>query len=349
MNFKKLIDKFIKDNPKSTMPDYKHRINALMGKYNVKYFNDTNIFMILAKFDHMTKEQGYVIAKPQLLAIAETYSKQNINMRKVFNVNSSTLYKILNQEKVSIDYAIGFCKLNKLRLSDNFTVYSVKKVFSIEVKENTKCRIRQLFEYAVAKGYIDQNPLPKKYRFVIDQYRRTQPLSKSILKSFVHEVFNYPNINGRNIIIIYLLVNLNKKIMKELTIKNIEFQKNRIIYQGKIYPMSAFISDYLFDYFGYEDENNKILTTKTSSYLKTIIYRLRDRMNCKDINIETLTKYHTELINQLNSYTSTAINRMNFKDKGLDSLKDYNDFKEFMRLRNEYEEAIKNEKTNNNA
>ena len=346
MNVKKLIEKFIKDNPKSSMPDYKDRIIALMGKYNLKFFNESTTLMILSKFDHMTREQGYVIAKPQLLAIADAYSKQCINMRKVFNVNSSTLYKILNSEKVSLDYAIGFCKLNRLRLNDNFNVYSVKKVFSIEVKENTKCRIRQLFDYAVKKGYMEYNPLPKKYRFVIDQYRRIQPLSKSILKRFVNEIFNYPNINGRNMIIIYILTKLNKKIMDQLTIKNLDFKKKKIIYKENEYPMSVFISDYLFDYFGYEDENNKILQAKTRGYLKTIVYRIRDRIQCGDINIETLTKNCCELINELNSYTNDNVNRTNYKDKGLESLKDYNDFKQFIRLRNEYMEAINNE-TNN--
>ena len=228
MNFTRLVNDFIKEYPEKTMPEYKDRIIKLMGKYNVKKINEVLMNQLLIKFDHMEYEAGYCKANAKLIALADSYQKQNLNMRKVFKITSSSLYEIIKGNKVSIKYAVNFCKLNNLKYHDYFTTYSIKKVFSIEVKENTKCRIRQLFEYAIERGIIENHPVPHKYRFKIDSYRTTSYIPTQSLEDFVKALFNYKNINGRNMAIIYILIRFNRKGFFKIKYKDIDF-KNKVI------------------------------------------------------------------------------------------------------------------------
>lgn len=337
MNFKKLINKYINDNPGSTMNEYSARIIKLMGRYKVNGITKETMLSLLAKLDYMKYEIGYAVAKPKLIAIANEYQQAKQNLRKIFQFNSSTLYKALFGEKISIKFAISFCNKNNYIVKDTFNIYSIKKFLSIEAKENTKVRIRQLFDYAISHGYIKESPLPKKYRFQIDEFRKRAPLSKNILKDYVDALFNHHNVNGRVMALIYMIIKFDIGLMRKLTVGNFDFQNNKIVYENRVYRISKFVSDYLNDYFNFDSSNEKILKSTTSSYLRTIIYRIKNSIGADEINIESLTRNHSELMDIINSYADNGINNTNYQEMGLESKKDYNDFKEFLRLRELYE------------
>ena len=335
MNIKKLMDKYIKDNPNSTMTRYYKNINNLMGRYIVDRKDADTMKRLLIRLDHIEYEMGYAVANKKLLLHADSYRHQKMNLRQHYHITSSTLFNALEGRKVSIDFAIELCKLNKLKLKEYFNVYSIKKNYSIENKENIKCRIKQLFQYAIDKGIIFDNPVPKKYKFRIDSSRRFNYLPELSLKEFVEELFKYKNENGRIMVLLFLLVGLNKDIVNEMKIKDIDFRHNKISFKNKEYYMSEYISRTLEDYFINEDIENKVSRLKVPNYYRTIVYRIRDNCGNRNINLETLNYNYQALNRILNEYVSN--NDSNYKETCKKENVSINNFKEFLRLKKAFE------------
>ena len=101
--------------------------------------------------------------------------------------------------------------------------------------------------------------------------------------------------------------------------------------------MSNYISDLLEEYFYKEVEEDYILSDVAPSYFKTIIYRLRDIVGNRLICIETLDRNYNELIRIMNEYDDETINKTNYKELGLETKMQMNDFKEFLKLKKQYE------------
>ncbi|MBQ6783955.1 MAG: hypothetical protein IJP63_08140 [Acholeplasmatales bacterium] len=335
MNVKKLMDNYIKENPGTSMTRYYKNINDLMGRYIVDRVDADTMKRLLIKLDHTEYETGYAIGNKKLILHADSYRHQKMNLRLHYHITSSTLFNALEGRKVSIEFAIDFCNLNKLKLKDYFNVYSIKKYYSIENKENIKCRIKQLFLYAIDKDIISNNPVPKKYKFLIDSSRRFNYLPERSLKEFVDELFKYKNENGKIMTLIFLLVGLNKDIANELRIKNLDFRHNRISFNNKEYYMSEYISRMLEDYFINEDIENKIARMKVQNYYRTIVYRVRDICGNRNINLETLS-YNYQVLNKiLNEYVSN--DGISYKETCKKENVSINDFKEFLRLKKVFE------------
>ena len=338
MNVSKLLKIYIKNNPKSGMPKYEKVIRRLMGHYIVSRVDEKTMNRLLINLDFLTYEAGNTIAKEKLLLQIDALKRKKVNMRQHFHFTSSTLFNVLEGRKVSIEFALEFCRLNNLSFKDNFTVYSIKKSYSIEYKECAKGYIKRLFEYAVKLKILKTNPVPYKYRFKIDSRRMSLYLPKNHIKEYVEAMFNYKNMNGRIMVIIYILVGLNLKIMYNLKIKNINYKKNLINYAGHNYPMSDYISKILSNYFANEDPNNSVISSKHHSYLRCVLYRIREDCKKSMITIETLKANYKTLIEELNEYQNDdEITLSNFKENGLDSKMQYNDFYEFLRLKRLYE------------
>lgn len=341
MTIKKIIDLFIKDNKASTLYRYSKYIIKLMGKYNIEDIDKPLMNRLLIKLDYMEYETGYAVVKDNLYLEMQTIHKKGISLKKYYNNSSSTLFKIYNRENISISTAVEFCNEHNLKVVDNFKIVSIKKTYSIESKENIKNRINMLFKYAIKLNLISDNPVPKKYTFKIDEYTLIKNISNNAMNHFVNELFETKNINAKVAALIYILVKLDSKVAYDLKIKNIDFDNNVIRYGNKEYTMSEYISGVLYDYFANENTNNAIIGNKNSSYLRTIIYRIRDAANLKVINIESLRYNINNLLYILNSYTNdNEVTILNYKDKGFESKNDYNDFKEFLRLKKMFEVAV---------
>jgi len=337
MNISKLLKLYIRDNPNTGMPKYEKMLRKLMGNYIISKVDPETIKRLLIKLDFLKYEAGNAMAKDILIAHAESYRNKKMNLRKQYHITSSTLFNVLEGKKVSIEFAVDFCKINNLKMKDNFTVYSVKKPYSIEYKENAKGYIKRLFEYAVKMKLIETNPVPKRYKFLVDERIKSSYLPKNHIKEYVEAIFKHKNLNGAIMVIIYILIGLDIHAMFDLKIKDIDFKHNQIIYNKVSYPMSEYLSRFLFNYFVNEDPNNKVLNAKYHSYLRCVIYRIRDDCNKKMITIESLKANYNTLIQELNEYKADeGITTSNFKEKGLDSKKELNDFKEFLRLKQIY-------------
>lgn len=338
MNVKQLLNECQKNNFRPSIEKNKMIIIRLMGKYNIKAIDKKLMKQLLIKLDHMEYEIGYAKANDKVLREAEAYRNKKINMRLQYNITSSTLYNVLEGKKVSIPFALDFCKINNLVFKESFKVYSIKKAYSINTKSTVKSCIKRLIEYAIDKGYIKSNPVPQIYSFKIDEYRLSKYLPDYSLKEFVDQIFKHKNLNGSIITIIFILVGLNYHIVNRLRINNFDFKRKVIKIDGDEYRMSDFISNYLHDYYMNENIKNKILESKDRSYCRTIVYRIRDEIDDRAINLDTLLANYSRLLNYLNNYVDTEeVNCNNYKQNGLDNLTQYNDFKEFLRLKKQYE------------
>ena len=338
MNISKLLKIYIRDNPNTGINKYYKNIIHLMGRYIVSKINKQTMIRLLSQLDYMQYEAGYVIANEQLLLNADIYRNRKMNLRKQYHITSSTLFNVLEGRRVSIPFAIDFCKINNLKLKDNFIVYSEKKTYSIQTKANIKLYLKKIMDYALKKGLITNNPVPLKYRFIIDDYRRTNLLSKQYIKDFIDAVFKYRNRNASIMILIYIIIGLNRDAVFNMKIKDIDLKRNCILLKDEIYNIPECVSDFINVYFVNEDPNNYILNVKMRSYIKTMIYKIKDSINRKSITVESLKDNYQTVMEILKEYKyDSSINSNNYKELGLESKMQYNDFKEFLRLKKIYE------------
>ena len=124
MNVKKLMDNYIKDNPVSSMIKYYKNINNLMGRYIITKVDRPTMMKLLLQLDYYKYETGYAIANERLLLHADLYRNKKLNLRQHFHITSSTLFNVLEGRRVSIEFAVEFCKLNNLKVKDNFNMIS---------------------------------------------------------------------------------------------------------------------------------------------------------------------------------------------------------------------------------
>ena len=138
MNISKLLKIYIRDNPNTGMPKYEKMLRKLMGNYIISKVDSETIKRLLIKLDFLKYEAGNAMAKDILIAHAESYRNKKMNLRKQYHITSSTLFKVLEGKKVSIEFAVDFCKINNLKMKDNFTVYSVKSLIQLNIKKMLK-------------------------------------------------------------------------------------------------------------------------------------------------------------------------------------------------------------------
>ena len=136
MNIKKLYYHYMKDNPSSSVERFRKIIFTWMGNIILNRITKEDMLILLYKLDYMEYEYGNAIAKENVKQLAEPYQKKGINLRKAFHITSSTLYKVFNCEIIAISSALEFCKLNNLKLSDYFKIYSKKKTYTKEMKKD---------------------------------------------------------------------------------------------------------------------------------------------------------------------------------------------------------------------
>ena len=69
-----------------------------------------------------------------------------------------------------------------------------------------------------------------------------------------------------------------------------------------------------------------------------MIYKIKDSINRKSITVESLKDNYQTVMEILKEYKyDSSINSNNYKELGLESKMQYNDFKEFLRLKKIYE------------
>lgn len=341
MYFKKLIKLYERDNDGSSMYKYEHIINKLMGNYIVDRIDVTTMKLILIKLDYLQHETGYAVATEKLLANAEIMRGKKLNLKQHYHFTSSSLFKAIKGERVSIEFALDFCNVNNMEFSEYFKVVSIKKYYSIASKGNIKNCLMRLFNYGIEHGICKTNPLPKKYIFRIDEYKSSYYLPDSILKDFIKQIFKHKNINGRNVLLIYLLIGLDYELLKKVQVRHLDFKRNEIRISGRTYKMSNFISNVLKDYYYNDPLDSKVLEATTRTYCKTLIYRIKDEAKCNMVSIDRLNANYDRFVELLNGYVSEEITTdKQFKAMGLDSPIKYNDFKEFLRLKKEYEGTV---------
>ncbi len=117
----------MKDNPSSSVERFRKIIFSWMGNIILNRITKEDMLILLYKLDYMEYEHDNAIAKDNVKQLAEPYQKKGINLRKAFHITSSTLYKVFNCEIIAISSALEFCKLNNLKLSDYFKIYSKKE------------------------------------------------------------------------------------------------------------------------------------------------------------------------------------------------------------------------------
>ena len=335
MNIKKLYYHYMKDNPSSSVERFRKIIFTWMGNIILNRITKEDMLILLYKLDYMEYEYGNAIAKDNVKQLAEPYQKKGINLRKAFHITSSTLYKVFNCEIIAISSALEFCKLNNLKLSDYFKIYSKKKTYTKEMKKDIKNAMKRLLDYAVEKGFIKENPMPSKHIFKIDIRRTNNYLPSKAIEDFVEALFNRKNINERCYALIFIIVGLNKEIVFDLKIKNFNFEHHFIKYNGRTFYMSEYISNLLNDFFFSELPNNKILNYNPN-YLKTLIYKIGNDVNEHTFNLESLKSNYGVLMKYVNQYSKKEIKTIKYEELTKENEIAYNDFKAFLQYRKEY-------------
>ena len=334
MNINKLLSLYNKRNIRKSGIRYQYIISRLMGRYIVNRIDKKTMLMLLYKLDYMEYEYGYAVAKDSLIREAIEYRNKKINLRKQYHLTSSTLFKILEGERVAISSALEFSKVNNYNFSDNFIIYSKKKTYSKELKKDIKCAIRGLLDYAVEIGIIKENPMPKKHIFKIDERRPRCFIPDNAIKDYVNALFQRSNINERCYSAIFILVGLDRSIAMNLKINNFNFEKHYISFKDKKYYMSEYLSNMLEEYFIFENQDNNIIDYN-KNYLKTVIYKIGNDVSHEMFNLETLRANYSILIQYLNEYKDN--NQTNhYKSITKQNDVNYNDFKEFLKLKKEY-------------
>ncbi len=310
-------------------------LKELIGNLEVSEINDEVAYNIMKKIDILDFETGYAIAKPKLLKQASILTDKKINKRKFFNTKSSTLFDILEGRKVSIDYAKEFAAINNLVLDENFYLYSKRRTYSIDTKRKFKNCLKRVFDYAVSIGAIDKNPIPNKYVFINNKVFKETILTTLEIQQFVDNIFNYGCENTSINVILFLLLKLDYQALRDLKIKDIDFITNVINLKDETIDMSDYLSKKIKFFISNEDSSANVVKDYPDRYYRTAIYKIRGEN--KKINMASLKQNYSLLIKMLNEYVDDKkINIFNYEETGLETLEDYNDFTEFLRLKKIY-------------
>ena len=311
-------------------------IKDIAPKCDLKYLNLKMLQEMFFKLANYKKRTIYVKAKEHLITESKISAIKRENLRRKYNMKSSTLFDILSGKIVTIDLALRFCKANNYKLGVFFNIECVEVEYSKGFKKRLKQLIFKVLDYALEENLINFNYRNINYKFEDKKNNSLKTLDLINIKEFVSTLLTTKRTLYKVVIILYLYCNCDESYVCNLKKDDLIF-KDDILYIKNDYTISnenlaQIIKKHI------EESDNPYILGKFHNNLKIfshVVYKVKTKASIK-MPMIALKVNKVYFIEELNNYFK--INKPSETEVlKIDDTVDYEEFIRYLERKDEFE------------